>query len=548
MPSASPTDAMTGSAPPPADLDVLLRDLLRDHPEALVVATSGDTAPRRVPLPESLGIDASRAPSDEGSMLERLVPEDRAVVPKLWGQARTRGAAVAPVRLIGAEKASNLYMLDLRRDHGVIVVVFTEDDASPAGDLVEGLCLPVLPPRLARAGKDASAVIVWAEPALTRILGWSAEELIGRRIIELVHPDDRETGISNWLELLDSSGPGRPVRLRHLHRDGSWVWLQVTNDNRLEDPGHNDVLAEMVDISEEMEALDGLHAREQLLLQLTETVPVGLLHADLGGNLLYSNSRMAELTGISTAENLFDQFDNVVNEDRSRLESALLAAADGAPVDIDVAIAPGPERAALRYCRLSLRPLYNEWGGLSGLTGCVEDITATVRRSRALEVQATTDPLTGCLNRSATLTQIQDLLDIGGPGTAVIFVDLDGFKPVNDDLGHAAGDEVLVEVAGRLRSSVRASDSVGRFGGDEFVVVCPDVFSAEHALDVARQLASRAFDRPLDVAGGALNMSASLGVAWSDRPRSDPLILVQEADTAMYQAKREGHSPVLHQP
>lgn len=546
MSSASRPSAVTGAAQTPTDVDGLLRELLRDHPEAMVVAASGDTQPRRVPLPGSLGIEGTRVPPDQASLLELLEPADRAKVPKLWGQARSRGAAVAPLRLLGSETPSNLYMLDLRRDHGVLVGILTEGDAGLAEELVESLCLPVLPPRLARAGKDAGAVMLWAEPALTQILGWSPEELIGRRIIELVHPEDRETGIVNWLELLDSPGPGRPVRLRHLHRDGSWVWLQVTNDNRLDDPGHNDVLAEMVGISEEMEALEALHAREQLLRQLTETVPVGLFHADLGGNLIYSNARIAELSGVPTAVTLDTQLAKVVPDDRSRLDAALLAAAEGAASDVDVAFVTGGDGVALHHCHLSLRPLYNEWGGLSGYTGCLEDMTANVRRSRALELRATTDPLTGCLNRSATLTRIQGLLDSDGTGTAVIFVDLDGFKPVNDDLGHAAGDDVLVQVAARLRASVRASDAVGRFGGDEFVVVCPSVSTAEDAWNVALQILDRAFGQPVDVAGAALAMRASLGVAWSEDSGADALVLVQQADEAMYQAKREGESPVLY--
>lgn len=546
MPSASQTGALTGADRSPADLVAVLRDLLRDHPDSIVVAASGDTTPNRVPLPESLGLGPVRTLPEEGSVLGRLTPEDRAMVPKLWGRARSRGAAVAPVRMVGSSEPSNLYMLDLRRDHGVLVAVFTEGDASPAAERVDGLCLPALPPRIGRAGKDAGAVILWAEPALTQILGWSAEELVGRRVIELVHPDDHETGILNWLELLEEPGPGRPVRLRHLHRDGSWVWLQVTNDNRLDDPRHHDVLAEMVDISEEMEALEALHAREQLLRQLTETVPVGLLHADLEGQLLYSNSRMAELSGVAAAATLADQFGHVAPDDRPRLDAALQAAAAGDAADVDVAMAAAEGGVPAHHCRISLRPLYNESGALTGLTGCVEDITSTVRRSQALEVRATTDPLTGCLNRSAVVSYLQELVDRGVSGTAVIFVDLDGFKPVNDGLGHAAGDDVLIQVATRLRDSVRSSDVVGRFGGDEFVVVCPSVNSAGHALDVARLISARAFGRPLDVAGEELAMQASLGVAWSSGPGTDALTLVQQADSAMYQAKREGTGPVLH--
>lgn len=541
-------EALSGSAPTPASV---LATLLCDHPGALVVAVAGSTAPRQVPVPASLGIDPQRLAQDTGGYIDQMRPEDRAVVAKLWGLARSRGAAFAPFRLPGTDVPASLYMLDLRRDHGVIVAVVTPGDTSADEDLLNALRLPALPPRVARVGKDAGAVITWIDFALSQMLGWESGELVGRRIIELVHPDDRELGILNWMEMLDLPGMARPVRLRHQHKDGSWVWLEVTNRNRLDDPEHRDILAEMVDISDQMEALDALHAREQLLRQVTETVPVGLFHVDLGGSLLYCNSRLTELTGAPAVADLPGQLAAVVPEDRSRLDQALRDVLAGGEAELEVGVLA--EGNSHRHCKFSLRPLRNDAGEVMGLTGCVEDVTLAVRKQAALEARATRDQLTGCLNRSAALAVLQDLLERNGPtghqgqgGTAVIFMDLDGFKPINDRLGHSAGDEVLVTVAERIRTSVRSGDVVGRFGGDEFVVVCPGVTSADQAVDVARFIRFRAFSPAFEVRGEPVGLSASLGVAWTAGSCGDALTLIRRADDAMYQAKHNRlDEPVL---
>lgn len=540
---------LSGTAATPASV---LDALLRRHPDALVSAVAGGTAPNLLLVPPSLGIDPGRMIAEPRALVNQMEPEDRAVVAKLWGLARSRGAAVAPVRLPESGEPASLYMLDLRRDHGVIVAVVIPGEADADEELLDTLRLPPLPPRLARAGKDASAVITWIDPALSQILGWGSEELVGRRVLEFVHPDDREQGILNWMEMLDTSGAARPVRLRHRHRDGSWVWMEVTNWNRLDDPAHRDILAEMVDISDQMEALEALHAREQLLRQVTETVHVGLFQADLGGRVLYCNSRLMDITGAGAEATLADHFANVVIEDRPRLDHAIGVARAGGEAEVEVALQAGV--GSRRYCKYSLRPLRGEAGDVMGLTGCLEDVTVAVRARQALEARADSDQLTGCLNRSAVLTVLQETLEkaaVAGRatagGTAVIFMDLDGFKPINDQLGHAAGDEVIVDVADRIRSSVRSGDVVGRLGGDEFVVVCPGVTSPDQALSVASFIGTRSFDRPIEVAGRTVRLTASLGVAWTDGPLADALTLVRQADAAMYESKRNRLGrPVLY--
>jgi diguanylate cyclase (GGDEF)-like protein len=170
----------------------------------------------------------------------------------------------------------------------------------------------------------------------------------------------------------------------------------------------------------------------------------------------------------------------------------------------------------------------------------VADVTERRRSERALRHRALYDQLTGLPNRYL----LRDRLEMaaarqqraGGHGTAVLFLDLDRFKAVNDTRGHAAGDQLLRQAAGRLAAVVRASDTVCRLGGDEFVVVCEDIDGSGAESVVERVQAE--LRRPYDVAGGPVEVGVSIGVALS--PPYPLEELVHLADLAMYRAKRAG--------
>lgn len=497
--------------------DAALVTLLERHPDALVVAVGGEDTPTIAPMPAAIRLTGHTVADASRQLLDEIVAEDHAVIVRLWGQCRARGIALSSVRRADDPGSRlHVYMVDVRRRHGVIVAIVADGSAPADHEIVEASMLPALAPRFARSGKDAGAVFRWIDTAFTQILGWGAEDIVGRRAVEIIHPDDRAEGIASWMEMLEAPAQPRPVRLRHQHRDGSWVWLEITNHNRLDDPAHGDVLSEMVDITDEMAALDALHAREQLLAQLTETVPVGMFHVDLDGTLLFANRRLHDILGIHLGAGLDALLLCVAAADRASLRAALDAAAGGAESDVEVRVAGGARGE--RHCTVSIRPLYGETGTVTGVTGCVEDVTVTVRTLHELRAKASSDGLTGCLNRPAIVTALQELLDglRPGGGTAVLFLDLDRFKPVNDRLGHAAGDELLLRVAQRIRASVRADDVVGRWGGDEFVVLCPGIASGSHALAVADSLARRVFGSHADGAAQPLEVRASVGVAWTD--------------------------------
>ena len=151
------------------------------------------------------------------------------------------------------------------------------------------------------------------------------------------------------------------------------------------------------------------------------------------------------------------------------------------------------------------------------------------------------DPLTGLANRALILDHLDLALaraDRQWSLAAAIFLDLDGFKPINDTLGHSAGDEILVRIAERLRSVVRPSDTLGRWGGDEFVVVCEDLKRASEAAAIVARLAT-AFDEPFAIHGMEIHVTASIGVAVSGGGNDRPAALIHAADAAMYRVKHD---------
>jgi diguanylate cyclase (GGDEF)-like protein len=151
------------------------------------------------------------------------------------------------------------------------------------------------------------------------------------------------------------------------------------------------------------------------------------------------------------------------------------------------------------------------------------------------------DSLTGLANRALLLDHLQlalDRADRRSSLAAVIFLDLDGFKSINDTLGHRSGDEILVGIAERLRGATRPSDTLGRWGGDEFIVVCEDLERADDAPAIVARLAA-VFDSPFATYGTDLHVAASIGVAVSGGGDDRPAELIHAADSAMYRVKHE---------
>jgi diguanylate cyclase (GGDEF)-like protein len=201
-----------------------------------------------------------------------------------------------------------------------------------------------------------------------------------------------------------------------------------------------------------------------------------------------------------------------------------------------------------------MRALLSADGAVVGGVCCLADITDAARMRAELEARASVDALTGCMNRSAVMSALEAMLadesTTDGDGLAAVFIDLDDFKSVNDQFGHAVGDLYLAAVGGRLQHVVRGDDVVGRLGGDEFLLVCTSIRNDEEARSLGDRVAAT-ITSPITIGGVSLTPTASVGVAWTTIRRGiDADALIAESDAAMYVAKhaRDGRPVVINAP
>ena len=527
--------------------EAALEELLTRYPEAPVAAVNLSGV--YVEMPSSVPLTGQRY-IEARSSLHFVAPDDRKAVADAFHRVVVRGISSVAVHLADEpETPATLHYFDVRSRHGVFVVVLVGEAAD--NDVRPVVAAHVVVPRFSRSKKSETSVFLDVDEATTKILGWSREQMVGRRSIDFIHPDDQGRSIVSWMEMAAAPAASSRARLRHLCRDGSWRWLEISNHNRMDDPEHACVFAEMVDISDEMAALESVRAREQLLDRLAEALPLGLFQVDTNRGIIYTNDRLHQIIGKSLETTIDDQLANVLPEDQLKMRQAFDAVLDhGFDGDIEVRLQP-PGDELERLCTMSLRALTSDSGQVSGAIVCMADVTDSGRMRNELERHATLDPLTECHNRRSIMSALEATLgrhsDVW-PGAAVIFVDIDRFKPVNDMFGHAAGDELLTVVAERLRGTVRADDIVGRIGGDEFLVVCPRVREAEETMSLGRRIAD-ALGRDVTIASGTVELRASIGVSWTNAISTNADTLVGEADAAMYESKRQDMGrPVLFHP
>ena len=508
--------------------------LLRD--ETALVAAFGDDGVF-VPLPAGVDVAESRVMPGRWA-LDLVLPTEGGLVISTWDRLQEVGGARALVHL-KADPATPVVMqfLDARAEHGVFFGFFQRAEGAGGLDAEVVAASAPVAPRLAVMRKNELATMVHVDEATTRMFGWTAEELLGRRTLELIHPDDHERAINSWMETLSAPGQTHRVRFRNQTKDGRWLWIECTNHNYLDDPERGYVVAENIDISDEMAAQEALRQREQLLHRIAQSIPIGLVQIDAEREIVFANDRSEEILGLKPQQTIDEQLVGLV-EDPEALDRALHAVLDGIDGEMEVRV-ERPDTFEVRTCRLALNSLTDGSGGTTGAILCLSDITDAARMRTELEHRATFDPLTRCYNRASVMSALAGALGQTTSGTAVVFVDLDHFKSINDSLGHAVGDELLSIVADRMRRSVRGQDVVGRIGGDEFLVVCPNVEDEAAAMLVGRRIVA-ANNQPVIIAGRNFDVRTSVGVAFTRGGGNTADGLIAEADAAMYEAKRSG--------
>ncbi len=272
---------------------------------------------------------------------------------------------------------------------------------------------------------------------------------------------------------------------------------------------------------------------------------VALWEADLQNGRVYLSEAWAQLLGapagetVATMDELFALLhpDDVEPVKRASL-AALQGRASAYAVEHRVRSRSGEWMWILSRGRVTERD--PQTGRALHMIGTNYDITDRRRVEEAVQSAAQSDPLTGLANRLLFTERLRLALARSGSRLAVLYLDIDRFKEINDRLGHAAGDALLKDFAARLRASVRASDTVARFGGDEFVVLLDDVKEPGHALRVAEKIVAECRE-PLRIAGGEVVATASIGLAYAAES-GDVETLLRRADAALYEAKSAGRN------
>jgi diguanylate cyclase (GGDEF)-like protein/PAS domain S-box-containing protein len=366
------------------------------------------------------------------------------------------------------------------------------------------------------------------------MLGYSPGEMVGRRYSDFFHPDDVHTAPGDRLTL-PTAGP-RLIERRVLCRDGSIRWLEL---NTSATPGGTTMHVSARDITERVLARRRIEESEQRFRSLFEHNTDAVFAFDLAGRFTSVNPATERISGYSAAELEELSFTAIVHPDHLRAAVGHFErAAAGESEDYETVVL-GSDGEPIELAVTNTPILVD--GEIVGVFGVAKDVTVRRRLERQLGHQATHDALTGLPNRFQLEAAIE--LAASGPDAdrTLLFIDLDRFKLVNDSLGHRIGDEVLLVVVERLRHSVRSTDLLARWAGDEFCVLLEAGTTPETALTIAGRLRS-VLAEPFHVADREVRLSASIGVARSEG--GDAERLVQIADQAMYAAKRAGRDRI----
>jgi diguanylate cyclase (GGDEF)-like protein/PAS domain S-box-containing protein len=363
--------------------------------------------------------------------------------------------------------------------------------------------------------------------------GYTEAEMLGMSVRDI------DSHFEYGAPLLDSLRQGQTHLLRIVKRrkDGSTFPAEV-HVSRFEDGGQEYFQAIVRDLTEREDAERQLRESEQRFREVIEMTPAGYVLASADGRIVDVNPALCALAGRtredlagSCLSRLFDAFP------WDRLEQAGNDAVQGF-------------EAVLRHADgHQLHVLFNgsvrrdAGGELESVTGLMTDITGRKQAESRLQELATHDTLTGLPNRALLHERLQRMLEACAPGrsVAVMFLDLDRFKEVNDSFGHEHGDVLLCEVAARLRRVLRPADVVARLGGDEFVVAAECSGGSDAAAAIAAKLLE-VLTAPVAVGAQDVVVGASIGISMFPRDAATRELLFQTADTAMYRAKAEGRN------
>ena len=390
---------------------------------------------------------------------------------------------------------------------------------------------------------DERGYLTYASPATERILGLDSDALIGTNAFDLVHPEDVAIALHAFDVARSDPDVGDRVEFRMSHADGGWRTVEAVSTNLVHDPSIAGLVVSARDVTDRRYAEAELREAQERFRSAFEHAPIGMALMSLDGELFRVNHAMVQILGRSTEELLRTTVGDLTHpDDHEACAEALGHLLSGQAPSWQLDLRFIHHSGHLVWVALSWSIVRDVEGNALYFVCQMEDITERKASGEALAHQAIHDPLTGLPNRTLFVERLGRELARSGTvhsRTAVLFLDLDRFKVVNDSLGHSAGDRLLVAVADRLSGAMRPDDVVARFGGDEFTVLCQNVTSVDAVEQIAQRIAE-VIAKPVPLVEGEVFVTASIGIAMADGHGDTPETLLRNADAAMYSAKENG--------
>ncbi len=423
------------------------------------------------------------------------------------------------------------------------------------------LVVEAAPNAMLMVNSDGGIVLVNSQ--VEKLFGYARQELLGQPI-EILIPQRFRGGHAHhrngFFAHPDARAMGAGRDLYGLRKDGSEVPIEI-GLNPLQTADGHFVLASVIDITERLNAAKLLQAAQVNTLRqsIFDSLPFSIIATDTEGVVLTVNPACERLLGYARQELVGQSALMIHDAQELQRRATELSHQTGltVPANFQVIVASGSQDAAdereWTYIRkddsrlpvnVAMTALRDDAGKVSGFLKVAYDITQRKRAEAFIRHMAHHDALTGLPNRALLLDRLEMAIHVAqrhDGQLAVLMIDLDHFKRVNDQLGHPIGDQLLLTVSRRLQSCVREVDTVARLGGDEFVVVLTEVKTREALLPVVAELV-KAISMPLSIEGHELLVTPSIGGCMFPQDGGDATTLLKNADTAMYHAKAAGRS------
>jgi diguanylate cyclase (GGDEF)-like protein/PAS domain S-box-containing protein len=386
---------------------------------------------------------------------------------------------------------------------------------------------------------DKNGYIVRASSSVKDLLGYSEQEILGKKMADFyADPVGREQFLES---LVSTGGKVRNYEAQLKREDGTLVWVSTNAQYYFDQQGN---VAGVEGTTRDVTDRRLAEARMRMLSSALEQTADSVIVTDCDGVIEYVNPAFFHITGYTKEEAIGRRVSILKSNQHERsfyerLWNTILSGDVFQDVFINC-----KKDGSLFYEEKTITPIKDEHGNITHYVATGKDISERMQTQERLRYLAHHDVLTALPNRALFTDRLEHALARTkhvNKTVALLFLDLDRFKIINDTLGHDVGDGVLKTLSKRLLSCVRKSDTVARLGGDEFALVLEDVSSPDNVVQIARKIIS-ALSSPFEVDERELFITTSIGISMYPADGKDPQTLLKHADTAMYQAKELGRN------